>query len=97
MAQNQKAYPLEFKQAAVRLMESSGKGVAPVSRERGVTAPVRYRWRRPFGARPEASTDGRRKAALETEGKRWQREVEVLRQEREVQKKAISIVSQGRA
>ncbi len=78
-------------------MESSGQGVAQVSRERGVTAHVGYRGRRSFGARPEARTDGRRPAALDTERKRWQREVEVLRQERDVQKKAISMVSQGRA
>src|SRR5215510_9431432 len=97
MARNQKTYTLEFKQEAVRLMESSGKPVAQVSRELGVNANVLYRWRRQFGTKPEVSTDGRSKVELEAELKWLQREVEVLRQERDVLKKAISIVSQGRA
>jgi|SRR6476646_6095385 transposase len=96
MAKDQKMYTLEFKQEAVRLMESSGKPVAQVSRELGVKANVLYRWRRQFGTRPAVSSDGRSKAELEAELKRTQREVEVLRQERDGLKKAISIVSQGR-
>jgi transposase len=96
MAKNQKTYTLEFKQEAVRLMESSGKPVAQVSRELGVNANVLYRWRGQFGTKPEISSAGRSKAGLEAELKRMQREVEVRRAERDVLKKAISIVSQGR-
>jgi transposase len=79
-------------------METSGKAIAQIARDLGVNDSVLYRWREQYGQseRPQGSTNGRGMAELEAEVKRLQRENTVLRQERDVLKKAISIFSQER-
>ena len=77
-------------------METSGKAIAQIARDLDVNDSVLYRWRDVYGqsARPESSANGHNVAELEAELKRLQRENNVLRQERDVLKKAISIFSQ---
>jgi transposase len=96
MARKQRKYTEEFRREAVRLMETSGKAIAQIARDLGVNDSVLYRWRDVYGqsARPASSPNGRNVAELEAEVKRLQRENNLLRQERDVLKKAISIFSQ---
>ena len=96
MARKQRKYTEEFRCEAVRLMETSGKPIAQIARDLGVNDSVLYRWRDVYGqtAQPESSANGHNVAELETEIKRLQRENNVLRQERDVLKKAICIFSQ---
>ena len=96
MAGKQRKYTEEFRREAVRLMETSGKPIAQIARDLGVNDSVLYRWRDVYGqtAQPEKNTNGRNVAELEAEVKRLQGENNVLRQERDVLKKAISIFSQ---
>ncbi len=98
MAKKQRKYTEEFRREAVRLMETSGKAIAQIARDLGVNDSVLYRWRDVYGqkARSESSANGRTGAELEEELKRLQRENNLLRQERDVLKKAISIFSQER-
>jgi transposase len=97
MAKNQKTYTDEFKREAVRLMESSGKSIAQIARDLGINTSVLYRWRGVYGSSQRPVTNGNPSsvAELEAEAKRLRREVEVLRQERDILKKAISIVSRS--
>jgi transposase len=96
MARKQRKYTEEFRREAVRLMETSGKAIAQIARDLGVNDSVLYRWRDVYGqrARPASSPNGRNVAELEAEVKRLQRENNLLRQERDVLKKAIRIFSQ---
>jgi transposase len=94
MTKTRRQYHEEFKRETVQLIESSGKPVAQIARELGINDNVLYRWRRQFGQ--AANHNGHNMAALEAEVKQLRRENAILRQEREVLKKAISIVGQPR-
>jgi transposase len=93
-----KTYTEEFKQDAVRLVETSGKPKTQVARDLGISESALYRWIKDYGTaqEPPATTNGQSVKELEAELKRLRRENEVLRQERDILKKAISICSQDR-
>ena len=97
MAIERRKYTEEFKQEAVRLMESSGKPVAQVARDLGVNDNNLYRWRREYGSDVSAAHNSGAASVseLEAEVKRLKRENEVLRQERDVLKKAMHMVSRS--
>ena len=97
MAKNQKTYTEEFKREAVHLMETSGKPVAQIARDLGVNDSVLHRWRGVYGNREHPPANGRSVSAseLEAEVKRLRRELEVVKQERDILKKAINIVSRS--
>ncbi len=88
-----KQFSSEFKREAVRLVTEGGLSIAQVARDLGLNDNMVSRWKK------EAQQNGWR--ALRGQGQpqdeelsRLRREVEVLHQEREVLKKAISIFSQ---
>ncbi len=93
-----KTYTEEFKQDAVRLVETSGKPKTQVARDLGISESALYRWLKEYGTeQPQATTaTGQSVKELEAELKRLRRENAVLREEREILKKAISIYSQDR-
>ncbi len=93
------SYTEEFKRDAVRLVETSGKSKTQIARDLGISDSALYRWLKEYGQTPEPSANGQggpNLKDLEAENKRLRREVEVLRQERDILKKAISICSQER-
>jgi transposase len=94
MTKTRRQYNEEFKREAVQLIESSGKPVAQIARELGINANILYRWRGQFGQ--AVNSNGHSITELEAELKHLRRENAVLRQEREVLKKAIRIVGQER-
>ncbi len=84
----------EFKAEAVRLMTEQGLPISQVSRDLGVEAGVRRRWRRQHEGRPLRSSPGKpaMPPMLEAEElRRLRRENEQLRLEREILKKALGI------
>jgi len=93
-----KTYTEEFKQDAVRLVETSGKPKTQVARDLGISESALYRWLKEYGAKPPQSTTATGQSVKDLEGelKRLRRENEVLREERDILKKAISIYSQDR-
>ncbi len=93
MGKKQRNYTLEFKKEVVALLESSGKSVPELSEEMGLSHKSVYRWRRQYGTKSRTDS-GRSVAELEAELLKLKREMRVLRQERDILKKAISIVSQ---
>lgn len=97
MSKQQRQYTREYKQEAVRLMETSGKPVAQVARELGINANLLYRWRHEFRQQPEVRAESEMTAGeLAAELKRLRRENEMLRQERDILKKAINIMGPER-
>lgn len=94
MATERRKYTEEFKREAVRLMETSDKPVAQLAGDLGINDNNLYRWRGLYGSPSQANTNGS-VAEMAAELKRLQRENEVLRQERDILKKAMSIVSRS--
>jgi transposase len=80
MATDRRSYTEDFKREAVRLMETSGKPVAQIARDLGVNDNNLYRWRGLYGSQDQTRANDNPK---------------VLRQERDILKKAMSIVSRS--
>jgi transposase len=94
MGKIQKVYTKEFKQEAVRLAQTSGKPIAQVARELGISDTRVHQWRKELAENgPEAFPGTGHQTQLEEENRRLKRENEILRQEREILKKAMSIFS----
>jgi len=103
MPQPHRIYDKSFRQEAVDLLLSSGRPLTRVAQELGVTANSLRTWRdRALGkgrAAEAASAEpkGRSGAPLADpagEIRRLQREVEYLQRQREILKKAVSILSE---
>ena len=93
MAAERKQYSAEFKRETVRLMSEGGVSVAQVSRDLGVCRSLLGKWKRQLTAEQQTRVrafPGHGQPA-EAELTRLRREVEILRLEREVLKKAVSI------
>jgi len=96
MQKEQKTYTKEFKIEAVRLLESSQKSQAHIARELGVADSTLSQWRKDLADHGHDAFPGSgHQTPLEEENRHVKREGEVLRQEREILKKAISIFSRG--
>lgn len=85
-------YTSEFKREAVRLVTEGGLSMAQVARDLGLDDNLVSRWKK------EAQQNGQRAFPgqghpLDEEVVRLRRENDVLRQERDILKKAISIFS----
>jgi transposase len=90
-----KQYDREFKIEAVRLLETSGKSAAQLERELGIGKGNLTRWRRQFAEEGEDAFPGHGRLTPEQEElRRLKRENEILRQERDILKKAIAIFSE---
>jgi len=95
MSKPRKQYTREFKTEAVLLLETSGKGASQIERELGIGQGNLWRWKRQFGSDSEQSAFGPGERTLEQERIReLEHENQILRQERDILKKAIAIFSQ---
>jgi transposase len=78
----------------VRLAQTSGKPIAQIARELGISDSVIHGWRRELAEHGQEAFPGKgHQTALEEENCRLKREVERLQQERDILKKAMSIFS----
>ena len=94
MGKVQKVYSKEFKEEAVRLAQTSGKPIAQIARELGISDSAIHGWRRELAEHGQEAFPGKgHQTALEEENRRLRREVERLQQERDILKKAVSIFS----
>ena len=94
MAQTRRRYTREFKIEAVRLLETSGKSVSQVERELGISKGNLWRWKRKYGSNSQQMPSGLGGRTPEQERIReLERENEILRQERDILKKAVAIFS----
>ena len=92
MGDRRRRFSEEFKREAVRLAYESGRRVAEVARELEVRPDQLRRWRKKLygGGDVGESTDAER------EVRRLQRELSLVREERDILKKALAIFSDRR-
>jgi transposase len=84
-------YDDAFKREAVRLVEEEGRSAHSVERELGLGNGAISRWRKAFSLILEQSFSGHEQNKAEL--RLLQRENEILRQERDILKKAMAIFS----
>ncbi len=96
MPKTQRTFTREFKMEAVQLLQASEKPLAHIARDLGIAESTLHHWRKLFSEQGEQAFPGSgHQSPQEEEIRHLKRENEVLRQERDVLKKAIGIFSRG--
>jgi transposase len=97
VSETRRKYTREFKLEAVRLSEEPDRVAADVARALGITPKILYRWRQAFKGNEQEAFPGHGKLPEgEEEMRQLRRELERVRQERDILKIAIAIFSQER-
>jgi transposase len=94
--ESRRKYTAEFKQDAVNRVQRTGKSCAEVGRELGVNSNMVSRWRREVLKSRDAlsASEGELKPSQSAEQLRQaRREIEDLREQRDILKKALCIFS----
>jgi len=92
MTHKRKTYSREFKLEAVRLSRTSGRKIRELEQELGIGSGCLSHWRQQLANEGEGAFPGRGNLSSEKERMReLEREVEILRQERDILKKAVAI------
>ena len=90
MSRGSKQQTEEFKTEAVELAERSGKSVPEIAEELGINERTLYHWIAKSKRRGNVETESADKD-LAAENKHLRRELEIMRQERDILKKAVSV------
>jgi transposase len=94
MKKTRRQYTREFKLEALRLLETSGKSAAQIERDLGIGSGNLYRWKRKLLQDGQEAFPGHGRRTPEQEHiRQLERENEVLRQQRDILKKAVAIFS----
>jgi transposase len=94
MTKTRRTYTREFKIEAVRLLKTSGKSATQLERELGIGDGCLARWKRKFAEDGENAFPGHGRVTPDQERvHQLERENEILRQERDILKKAVAIFS----
>lgn len=95
MSTPRKTYTREFKLEAIRLAETSGRTVSQIERELGLSQGTIFHWRRALREQGAEAFPGQgHLPPTEDRLRQLERENAILRQERDILKKAIAVVSQ---
>ena len=90
MSKKRRKYCRDFKYETVRLAEESDESAAALARQFGIHPNLIYRWRKQLGEEGEEAFPGHGKLKPSDEGvMRLRRELERIRQERDILKKAL--------
>jgi len=92
MQKTQRTFTKEFKLEAVQLVKTSTKPLAQIARDLGIADSTLHHWRQLFAEQGEQAFPG---SGHQTAVRRLKREVETLRQERDILKKALGIFSRS--
>ena len=94
MNRRSKHHTDEFKAEAVELVERSGKSVPEIADDLGINARTLYHW---LAAQKPQENSSRETSEgdLAAENKRLRRELEIMRQERDILKKAMGVFAKG--
>ena len=97
MTSKRRTFTKEFKQEAVELTQATGRPVREIERDLGLPRGILYRWRRELASDGEDAFPGHGSLKPEDEEmRRLRHENELLREERDILKKALGIFSQER-
>jgi transposase len=92
MQKVQKTYTPEFKREAVRLAQTSGKPIAQVARELGISDTSIHQWRNELSEHgSEAFPGSGHQTVQEEEIRRLKRELDRVQKERDILKKTLGI------
>jgi transposase len=98
MQKEQRTFTREFKQEAVQLVRSSTKSQAQIARDLGIADSTLHHWCQQFAEQGEQAFPGSgHQTPQEEEIRHLKRENDLLRQERDILKKAIGIFSRTQA
>ncbi len=87
-----RTFSKEFRQNALRLVMEKGMSVGKVARELDVHRNLIHKWRRDYLAEGESALEKTGKASPESaEMKRLRKELEDVKEEREILKKALAV------
>jgi transposase len=96
MSQNRRAYTGDFKQEAVRLSETGTKTTAELEADLGLPTGLLGKWKRQLAQEGSEAFRGQgRLSAAEAELRQLRQENAVLRQERDILKKALAIFTRN--
>jgi transposase len=90
MARSHRPYSTEFRQQAVELVRTSGKTISEVARELGVSGEGLRQWVRQAEADAGRGRPGDLTTDEKTELRSLRREIKIVREEREILKKAAA-------
>jgi transposase len=94
MTKIRRSYTREFKLEAVHLLETSGRSAAQLERELGIGSGCLSRWKQEFAEEGEHAFPGHGRLAPDQERiRQLEQENALLRQERDILKKAVAIFS----
>jgi transposase len=94
MQKTQRTYTREFKMEAVQLVQSSGKSMNQIAHDLGIADSTLHNWCTLLSEQGEQAFPGSgHQNQQEEEIRHLKREVDLLRQERDILKKAIGIFS----
>jgi transposase len=94
MVKNRRSFSREFKLEAVALVTEGGLSISQAARDLGIRDSLLGRWKKEFELDPDQAFPGQGSLKpRDEELARLRRENEVLRQEREILKKALGIFS----
>ena len=89
-----RSYDNEFKREAVRLVIEEGRKASEVERNLGITKSLLHRWVREMKEDPKEAFQGKgRLKQPDEELRRLKRELESVKEERDILKKAVAIFS----
>jgi len=89
MGATRRRHSAEFKVEAVRVVSEKGLSVARVAQDLGIDRSLLTKWRRELTTDPDHSFPGKgRLKPTEEENRRLRKELEIVRQERDILKKA---------
>ena len=94
MEKEKRVFTAEFKREALNLVETSGKSLAQVARDLGISDNTLHGWQQQMREHGQEAFPGSgHQTPQEEEMRRLRRENEILRQERDILKKALAIFS----
>ena len=94
MGSTRRKYTKAFKLEAIRLYETSGKSVAQIERDLDITTGLLNKWRAQHLQNGRQAFPGKgHQTEQEAELRRLKRENDILRQERDILKKALQVFS----
>lgn len=94
MSKVRKRYTEAFKLEALQLWESSEQSASAIERDLGIAKGMLYQWKKALQQQAAAQANGR--VAEMSELRRLRKELELVKQERDILKKAVSIFSQAK-
>ena len=87
-----RSFDQRYKEAAVRLVADSGRPVAAVGRELGISANLLHRWKQQLGAKGELAFPGKGHLPPDQEElRRLRQQLRDVTEERDILKKAIAV------